>query len=111
MIMNTSWLTAAVISMGPLCACDHPTAPAAPAPPETATPAATETAPAASDSAPTPSPAPPKGKRAACTTDQSCNRDASTSALWGRCIKETGVCECNPGFELHPGGYCQPIAK
>jgi len=50
----------------------------------------------------------PVGKRSPCTTDQSCNGDPSVSALWGHCTPSTGVCSCNPGFELHPGGYCQP---
>jgi hypothetical protein len=33
------------------------------------------------------------------------------SALWGHCLKERGVCECNPGYLLHPGGFCRPIAQ
>lgn len=32
------------------------------------------------------------------------------SALHGRCIFESGVCECNAGFVLSPDGYCQPQA-
>jgi hypothetical protein len=56
--------------------------------------------------APAPAPA---GKRAPCTLgqDQTCNADPSVSALWGRCLP-TGTCECKPGFELSPAGYCQP---
>ncbi|HEY0469734.1 MAG TPA: hypothetical protein VGC79_36340 [Polyangiaceae bacterium] len=109
--MKTSSFGAAFLAVSSLCGCDHPAAPAAPeAPPLTEAPAALA-APAASDSASTPSPAPPRGKRSPCTTDQSCNRDPSVSALWGRCLKDSGVCECNAGFELHPGGYCQPIVK
>lgn len=56
-----------------------------------------------------PPPAPPAGKRAPCTLgqDQTCNGDPSVSALWGKCLP-TGTCECNPGFELSPAGYCQP---
>jgi hypothetical protein len=59
--------------------------------------------------APEPTAAPPTGKRAPCTLgqDQTCNGDPKVSALWGRCT-ESGVCECNAGFELHPSGYCQP---
>ena len=111
MRMNTTWLAAAVVSAGTLCGCDHPAAPAAPVTAETPERTLTDPVPVASDSAPAPSTAPPKGKRVPCTTDQSCNRDPSTNALWGHCVKESGVCECNPGYELHPGGYCQPIAK
>ncbi len=87
------------------CACDHPLAPAA----TDASAEAADPAPSAGLS-PTSS-APPRSKRAPCTTDQSCNRDSSVSALWGHCLKESGVCECYAGFELHPSGYCQPIAN
>jgi len=109
--MRTSSLAAGFLLASSICACDHPTAPAAPAATETPAPVVTAPEAAASDSAPAPDPAPARGKRAPCTTDQSCNRDASVSALWGHCVKDRGVCECNAGFELHPGGYCQPIAK
>jgi hypothetical protein len=56
-----------------------------------------------------PSALPPSNKRAPCTLgeDQTCNGDASVSALWGRCT-ELGVCECQAGFELDPLGRCQP---
>jgi hypothetical protein len=59
-----------------------------------------------SGSAPT---GPATGKRAPCTlgADQTCNEDPKVSALWGKCT-EQGVCVCNPGFELSPGGYCRP---
>ncbi len=54
----------------------------------------------------------PAGKRAPCTfgADQTCNGDASVSALWGHCT-EQGVCECKFGFELAPSGYCRPAAR
>jgi len=58
---------------------------------------------AATTSAP---PGPPSGKRAPCTTDQSCNEDETVSSLWGKC-SSLGVCECRPGFELNPKGRCQ----
>ncbi|HYQ00753.1 MAG TPA: hypothetical protein VER96_18890 [Polyangiaceae bacterium] len=109
--MKKSGLAYAVVFAGFLCACDHPPAPAAPEQPETPAPAVAEVPPAASDSAGPAVPAPPRGKRAPCTNDQSCNRDSSVSALWGHCVKETGVCECNAGFELEPGGHCQPLMK
>ncbi len=53
----------------------------------------------------------PTGKRSPCTlgADQSCNEDPKVSALWGKCT-EQGVCVCNPGFELGPGGYCRPAS-
>jgi hypothetical protein len=56
-----------------------------------------------------PPPAPPSGKRAPCTygADQTCNANPAVSALWGRCT-ELGVCECNDGFRLNPGGACEP---
>ncbi|HEY6078627.1 MAG TPA: hypothetical protein VIW29_07480 [Polyangiaceae bacterium] len=66
-------------------------------------------APAAA-AAPAPSPTPPAGKRAPCTTDQSCNDLESVSALWGKCTP-LGVCECKPGFELNPRGRCQKAVK
>jgi hypothetical protein len=51
---------------------------------------------------------PPRGKRAPCQSDQSCNDDPSVSALWGRCT-ELGVCECNEGFERSPiTDLCRP---
>jgi len=52
---------------------------------------------------------PPTAKRAPCTfgADQTCNGDPRISSFWGRCT-EHGTCECNPGFELSPTGYCQP---
>ncbi|HTV18937.1 MAG TPA: hypothetical protein VMG12_09710 [Polyangiaceae bacterium] len=51
----------------------------------------------------------PHGKRAPCSTDQSCNDDPSVSALWGRCT-EMGVCECNEGFERSPtSDLCRPV--
>lgn len=108
--MKPSWFVAAISFSPAVWACDHPAAPAAPtngAPSETVTPAA----PRGVESPAPSSPEAPRGKRAPCTTDQSCNHDPSVSALWGHCVKETGVCECNAGFELHPGGSCQPIAK
>lgn len=50
----------------------------------------------------------PHGKRAPCSTDQSCNEDPAVSALWGRCT-ETGVCECSAGFERSPtSDLCRP---
>jgi hypothetical protein len=50
----------------------------------------------------------PQGKRAPCTTDQSCNDDPSVSALWGRCTP-LGVCECKEGFERSPtSDLCRP---
>jgi hypothetical protein len=57
--------------------------------------------------------APPQGqvsaKRAPCAlgTDQTCNEDPKTSAIWGHCT-ELGVCECKPGFALTPMGRCRP---
>jgi hypothetical protein len=99
--------------------CHHSAAPETPEAP-TQAPEAADHAPepstqapeaTASDSLPEASSAPAAGKRSACTTDQSCNRDPSVSALWGHCAKDRGVCECNAGFELHPGGYCQPVAR
>lgn len=101
-----------------LVACDHPAPPAAPV---VSDPVAAPPAPPAIDSAaPTaeappvpeaPPAGPPRGKRAPCTTDQSCNGDPSVSALWGKCNVATGTCTCNAGFELHPGGSCQPAKK
>jgi hypothetical protein len=64
-------------------------------------------APAPSAAAPVAAPA---GKRAPCTSDQSCNDDPAVSALWGKCTP-LGVCECKPGFELNPGGHCQKPVK
>ena len=52
----------------------------------------------------------PAGKRAPCAGDQTCNDDASVSALWGKCTP-LGVCECKPGFELNPRGRCQKLVK
>ena len=51
----------------------------------------------------------PSGKRVPCTfgADQTCNDDPKVSSLWGRCT-ELGACECKPGFELGPSGYCRP---
>jgi hypothetical protein len=50
----------------------------------------------------------PHGKRAPCSSDQSCNEDPAVSALWGRCT-EMGICECNPGFERSPtSDLCRP---
>jgi hypothetical protein len=50
----------------------------------------------------------PQGKRAPCTTDQSCNENASVSALWGHCTP-LGVCECKDGFERSPtSDLCRP---
>lgn len=56
-------------------------------------------------------PAPAAGKRAPCTfgADQTCNEDPKVSSLWGKCT-EQGVCVCNEGFELSPGGYCRPAS-
>ena len=99
-----SYAAALVHALLSLCACSPSTA-SEPPPQVVVAPAAP------SDGAPAASPAPPRGKRAPCSTDQSCNGDPSVSALWGHCLKERGVCECNVGFELHPAGYCQPIAK
>lgn len=52
----------------------------------------------------------PGAKRAPCVLgqDQTCNSDPKVSALWGKCL-ETGVCECNPGFELNAMGSCAPV--
>jgi hypothetical protein len=51
----------------------------------------------------------PHGKRAPCSSDQSCNEDPAVSALWGRCT-EMGICECNPGFERSPtSDSCRPV--
>lgn len=51
----------------------------------------------------------PHGKRAPCSTDQSCNEDPAVSALWGVCT-ELGVCECNEGFERSPtSDLCRPV--
>jgi len=51
----------------------------------------------------------PHGKRAPCSSDQSCNEDPAVSALWGRCT-EMGVCECNEGFERGPtSDLCRPV--
>jgi len=119
--MKISGLASTVMFAGILCACDHPAAPAA-APVTGETPKAepvaqapaqppAEATPLVSADAAPPSPPPARGKRAPCTTDQSCNGDPSVSALWGHCVKETGVCECKAGFELHPGGSCRPSAK
>ncbi|HEX6271420.1 MAG TPA: hypothetical protein VFZ53_00200 [Polyangiaceae bacterium] len=54
----------------------------------------------------------PTGKRAPCTlgADQTCNEDPAVSAIWGRCT-ESGTCECKPGFELGPSGYCRPAPR
>lgn len=112
--MKISALACIVMFARILCACDHPAAPVAPETPQTVQvgePPAEAVAATASADAPSAVPAPPRGKRAPCTTDQSCNGDPTVSALWGRCVKETGVCECNAGFELHPGGSCQPVSK
>ena len=50
----------------------------------------------------------PRGKRAPCTTDQSCNDDPAVSALWGHCT-QLGVCECKEGFEKSPtSDLCRP---
>ena len=81
---------------------ESPPAVATPAPAEPLTPgAAPEPAPG--------TPRAPRGKRVPCTlgADQSCNEDPKVSALWGHCT-ELGVCECKPGFELAPTGYCKP---
>jgi hypothetical protein len=49
------------------------------------------------------------GKRAPCSSDQSCNENPAVSALWGRCT-EMGVCECNAGFERSPtSDLCRPV--
>jgi hypothetical protein len=62
-----------------------------------------------SDGETSPPVAAPHGKRAPCTSDQSCNEDAAVSALWGRCT-EMGICECNPGFERSPtSDLCRPV--
>jgi hypothetical protein len=106
--LGVSLLAASFVVAG----CDHPTPPAASAPAEVAPAPAGPSPSALPDvSAAASPPEAPRGKRAACTTDQSCNGDSSMSALWGHCVTATGVCECNVGFELHPGGYCQPIKK
>lgn len=81
------------------------------APAENATapesPGASET-PAAGDGEASPPVAAPHGKRAPCSTDQSCNDNPAVSALWGRCT-EMGICECNPGFERSPtSDLCRP---
>jgi hypothetical protein len=52
----------------------------------------------------------PHGKRAPCSSDQSCNEDPAVSALWGVCT-EMGVCECSEGFERSPtSDLCRPAA-
>jgi hypothetical protein len=91
---------------GGLLACSSAAPPAA---------SAAEAAPAehgASTEAPSegaPPVAAPHGKRAPCSTDQSCNDDPSVSALWGVCT-EMGVCECNEGFERSPtSDLCRPV--
>jgi len=63
----------------------------------------------ANTSEPPPSANAPSGKRVPCTfgADQACNEDPRVSSLWGRCT-QLGTCECNPGFELGPSGYCRP---
>jgi hypothetical protein len=64
--------------------------------------------PATAESEPPPAAA-PQGKRAPCSTDQSCNEDPAVSALWGRCT-EMGICECNTGFERSPtSDLCRPV--
>jgi hypothetical protein len=65
-------------------------------------------APAASTTPPPSSP--PAGKRAPCSSDQSCNNDESISALWGKCTP-LGVCECKAGFALNPRGRCEKATK
>jgi hypothetical protein len=63
----------------------------------------------ASDSEVSPPVAAPHGKRAPCSSDQSCNENPAVSALWGRCT-EMGICECNPGFERSPtSDSCRPV--
>jgi len=117
--MQTSWLGPGLLLIFSLCGCDHPTVPAqseaavpAPAEPSPAPPAPAEPPPAVSGEAVAPNQATAsRGKRAPCTNDQSCNGDPTVSALWGHCLKERGVCECNAGFQLHPGGFCRPIAR
>jgi hypothetical protein len=52
----------------------------------------------------------PVEERAPCTSDHTCNDDASISALWGKC-NSLGVCECKPGFERNPRGRCQKGLK
>jgi hypothetical protein len=55
-------------------------------------------------------PSAPHGKRAPCSSDQSCNEDPAVSALWGVCT-EMGVCECSEGFERSPtSDLCRPAA-
>jgi hypothetical protein len=107
LLMQKSTIYAGMLFASQLCGCDHQ----APAVTEVKAPVIAASVPPAEDTGPVPSAAPPSGKRSPCTTDQSCNGNPSVSALWGHCVKESGVCECNTGFELHPGGYCQPIAK
>ena len=55
---------------------------------------------------------PPSAKRSPCTfgADQTCNEDPRVSSFWGRCT-EAGTCECKPGFELAPSGYCKPLQE
>jgi hypothetical protein len=79
------------------------------APAESATsPDAAGEAPAEGAAEPSPPVAAPHGKRAPCSTDQSCNEDPAVSSLWGRCT-EMGICECNPGFERSPtSDLCRP---
>jgi hypothetical protein len=71
--------------------------------------AASESAPPARGAGDSEAPgAAPHGKRAPCSSDQSCNEDPAVSALWGRCT-EMGICECNPGFERSPtSDLCRP---
>lgn len=75
-------------------------------PPGPETPGVGTSAPEGAEPAP---PAAPHGKRAPCSTDQSCNDDPAVSALWGRCTA-MGVCECREGFERSPTtDRCRPV--
>ena len=99
--------TLLVGSVGSVCACSGAQNGQAPA--ENAPPAeGTSEAPGAEDGEPSPPVAAPHGKRAPCSSDQSCNENPAVSALWGRCT-EMGICECNPGFERSPtSDLCRP---
>ena len=93
---------------GCLLACSSATPPAAAA--EAAPEGGASTEAASEGASPAPPVAAPHGKRAPCSTDQSCNEDPAVSALWGVCT-EMGVCECNEGFERSPtSDLCRPVS-
>lgn len=84
------------------------TAPRVESTPESNTLPVSGAAPEEAPAGPGASGSPARGKRAPCTTDQSCNDDPAVSALWGRCTP-LGVCECKDGFERSPASdLCRP---